>query len=141
MPHEPHCDQSHSPRQRCNDALAPGAEALNNLVPPPSAPQAPSPLPQAPESNDAPTPGPSPLLREAVIAGAMPAPSPYATRAWEDTVRSLESSADAGADSHNAYRDLESAAPPRESALPVVAAASLLALALCLVLGRLRKRS
>jgi hypothetical protein len=76
-------------------------------------------------------------VREAVVAGAMPSPSPYATRAWEDTARAL----DAGFSSGQHALDTLPAPPPAEaSRAPMIAVAAgvvaLLLLALRLLLRR-----
>jgi hypothetical protein len=127
--HEPYCDQSHSPRQRCNDALAPGAEALNDLAPaPPPEPEPEAPVPVEP-IDVTPPPEASPLLREAVVAGAMPAPSPYATRAWEETVRALDAEA-----WHETAPEDDAHAASRRQVLPPIALAGAAALALGLLL-------
>ncbi|MEO8698225.1 MAG: hypothetical protein ABI658_32325 [Acidimicrobiales bacterium] len=91
--HDPYCDESHQPRQRYNDALAPTPDALNVLTsrpePAPAAIQAGDPALVERIEQPVIVPPPSDSIRDAVVAGSMPAASPYATRAWEDTARAL----------------------------------------------------
>lgn len=136
--HEPYCDETHSPRQRCNDALAPTPQALNDLAPatPPVVEAAPEPATEAEAEADA-VVEPSHAVREAVVAGVMPAPSPYATRAWEETARAIESGArdDAWEDA----AEVDVADGTRAGSLaPVAIAAGVLAA--CVVVWRVARR-
>jgi hypothetical protein len=96
--HEAFCDENHTPRQACNRNLAVGSEAV--IVSPPEQPSAPPPAPTAPEvifassvvvddevivDEDAPRP--------VIATEEMPAPSPWAARAWEDTAAAVGATA------------------------------------------------
>jgi hypothetical protein len=95
--HDLDCDQQHTPRQACNKNLAPASEGV--IVSPPE--------PAAPPSPPA---NPEPVLASSVVIDAeviiedaderasvateeMPAPSPWASRAWEDTAAAVGATA------------------------------------------------
>jgi hypothetical protein len=138
--HDIYCDQNHASRQRCNQALARTPDALNALRPAPPAPEVDIPKPA--ERRDA---GPEPLappppsdaVRHAVIAGAMPSPSPYATRAWEDTARALDAGFSSSAHELPPPATREAA---ESRATMIAAAAGLVALVLVAMRFLLRRR-
>ena len=92
--HDLDCDQQHTPRQACNRNLAPATEGVIVSPPEPAAPAA------TPPAN------PEPVLASSVVVDAeviiedeqprasvateeMPSPSPWASRAWEDTAAAV----------------------------------------------------
>ena len=90
--HDPCCDRSHTPRQRCNDALAsataPGQDAAFAVDP-----VEPAVEPAAVSEREAPEPPPSSAVRGALAIAEMPQPTPYATREWERTAAAVEATA------------------------------------------------
>lgn len=136
--HDSYCDENHQPRQRCNQALAPTPDALNTLAPAPEADPAPIPEPPAAERIDQPVaePPPSASVREAVIAGAMPAASPYATRAWEDTTRALDA-----APQDDDMPSTSEATEPSGPNVPLMLGAALIVIMLIVLRLRSRQRS
>jgi hypothetical protein len=87
--HDPYCDEQHTPRQRCNDALAP--------PPPPAAAFDINPVESTVEPEDTVEPRPSSALREAVATAEMPPPAPDVSRAWERTAAAVEATPDSNA--------------------------------------------
>jgi hypothetical protein len=112
--HDPHCDELHTPRQRCNDALAP--------PPPPAAafdidPVESTVRPADVAERDIVEPLAPSALREAVTAAEMPQPTPDVTRAWERTAAAVEATPDS-----NEFA-AEHAAHPTRSAMRIAVAA------------------
>ncbi len=97
--HDLYCDRSHTPRQRCNGALANAriSEGLN-----PRAPEQPQPSSEPtpndalaaipPSTNGAPhTEEPQPdATRDAVATAEVPEPTVYVTREWGKTAAAVE---------------------------------------------------
>ena len=103
--HDPCCDQNHTPRQRCNDALAsataPGPAAPFHVGPVESTAE-----PAAVSEREFAEPPPSSAVRGALAIAEMPQPTPYATREWERTAAAVEATAidDAFDDEHEERR-------------------------------------
>jgi hypothetical protein len=87
--HDPCCDQSHTLRQRCNDALA-SATAPEPAVAFATDPVEPTVEPAAVSEREAVESPPSSAVREAVAIAEMSQPTPYATREWERTAAAVE---------------------------------------------------
>ena len=85
--HDPFCDQGHTLRQPCNDALGPAPEPATAFAVDPVEPSA---GPVAASEREAAAPPPSSAVRDAVAIAEMPQPTPYATREWERTAAAVE---------------------------------------------------
>ncbi len=86
--HDPYCDEQHTPRQRCNDALAPAAPVAAFDI---------DPVESRVEPEDAAEPLAPSAVREAVATAEMPQPAPDVTHAWERTAAAVEATPDSNA--------------------------------------------
>ena len=92
--HDRYCNESHTPRQPCNDALAPIEMQSTEPIEPDSLETETEPTDIAALPDEPPM---SSAVREAVAVAPMPPPSPYVTREWERTAAAV-SGARSGAD-------------------------------------------
>ncbi|HYM16259.1 MAG TPA: hypothetical protein VEZ14_11930 [Dehalococcoidia bacterium] len=138
--HDANCDGKHPPRQRCNDALAAGAERRFEL-------------PWRAAANGAASHGDVSALREEpavdapreVVAAAEPTvdpqrdaiaavepapPSAYTAQAWQSTVAALEEPDHAASDRGHAVEAVAKRAPPRFARAGLLVATGVVALLL-----------
>ncbi len=87
--HDRYCDESHTPRQACNDALAPAEMRVRPAIetdPVDTVPE--SVIAQQAEEEPA-----SSAVREAVAMAEMPQPTQYVTQEWERTAAAVAGAA------------------------------------------------
>ncbi|MBI5285442.1 MAG: hypothetical protein HY874_10150 [Chloroflexi bacterium] len=94
--HDLYCDRNHTPRQRCNGALAnariseglsPRAPAQPQPVPPPASGDAGAPSANGAAHAEEPQPDDT---RDAVATAEVPEPTAYVTREWSKTAAAVE---------------------------------------------------
>lgn len=90
--HDPYCNEQHTARQRCNDALA-SAGAPEPVAAFDVDPVEPTLEPAAVSERVVAGPQASGSLREAVALAETQQPTPYATREWERTAAAVEPTA------------------------------------------------
>jgi hypothetical protein len=84
--HDRYCDESHTPRQACNDALAPAEMRARVEMDPVDT------VPESLMAEQAPHEPASSAVREAVAMTEMPQPTSYVTREWERTAAAVAGS-------------------------------------------------
>jgi hypothetical protein len=88
--HDRYCDEIHTPRQACNDALAPAEMRARVELDPVDT------VPESLMAEQAPHESASSAVREAVAMAEMPQPTSYVTREWERTAAGSERDAGSG---------------------------------------------
>jgi hypothetical protein len=91
--HQPYCDQTHTPRQRCNRVLAPEPDPADRIID-----EALSALPaSSPSGNGRTASAPTPvvderpsMVRETIATADAPPPTEFVTREWSKTAGAVE---------------------------------------------------
>jgi hypothetical protein len=112
--HDPYCDEQHTPRQRCNDALATPPAAAFDIDPVESRVG-----PADVAERDIVEPLAPSAIREAVATAEMPQPAPDVTHAWERTAAAVEATSDN--DEFPAERDVRPARSTMRIAIVAIA--------------------
>ena len=86
--HDRYCDETHTPRQACNDALAPPELRSSAPIEPKIIEPQPAPLSSADDD-----PPMSSAVREAIAITQLAPPTPYVTREWERTAAAVADAA------------------------------------------------
>jgi hypothetical protein len=87
MSHDLYCDEQHSDRQQCNDALAPADVRASAQAESDAAAVAEPAAAVEPEPEDEPA---SPAVHDAVAAADVPEPTVYVSREWDRTTSAVE---------------------------------------------------